>query len=230
MLKPLPPVQILLCGIVVAFIAFLLLENICTQARIQLVDRTLNYPAYDAPRSLILTFLNALVVTAGFASLYQCIYYLAGDLVKAPPLQGILNVNEAKEHILNPLDSIYYSLVTLTTLGYGDFYAKSTPMRIIVIIQLMYGLFFLTVLISLSVGLMPSRSIDSSGDTHSSKRPVIQNTLDMLKAREVDLGVGLPQDEGESLRRGFAIQKRILFILLLIAVSAVVIDSLLPSL
>lgn len=42
------------------------------------------------------------------------------------------------------LDALYFTMVTLTTVGYGDVVATGQTARIVVVLQLVYGLVFLT--------------------------------------------------------------------------------------
>ena len=54
------------------------------------------------------------------------------------------------EHSVNPL---YYSFVTLTTLGYGDISPASSMARMLAAIEAVVGQVYLTVLVARLVGL-----------------------------------------------------------------------------
>src|SRR5438093_12484485 len=60
------------------------------------------------------------------------------------------NVSDGTPARFDEISAVYYSLVTLVTLGYGDIYFKTDEpqAQLIVIIELLYGLAFLAVLIA----------------------------------------------------------------------------------
>lgn len=49
---------------------------------------------------------------------------------------------------LSPLDFIYFSFITMTTLGYGDIVPNSTFVRGLVILEAMFGIFLLVVVVN----------------------------------------------------------------------------------
>lgn len=49
---------------------------------------------------------------------------------------------------LSPVDFIYFSFITMTTLGYGDILPNSTFVRGLVILQVMVGIFLLVVVVN----------------------------------------------------------------------------------
>jgi hypothetical protein len=57
---------------------------------------------------------------------------------------------------------IYYSFVTLTTLGYGDMVPLSPPAKILAILEAIIGQFYLTVLVARLVGLHIARTTSRS--------------------------------------------------------------------
>jgi voltage-gated potassium channel Kch len=71
------------------------------------------------------------------------------------------------EHALNGMvssDMLYFSPVTLTTLGYGDIVPASRMARILAVLEAMAGQIYLTVLVARLVGLHISHSVsDESG-------------------------------------------------------------------
>jgi Ion channel len=59
---------------------------------------------------------------------------------------------------------IYYSLVTITTLGYGDITPVSAAASMLSVVQAVIGQFYLTVLVAWLVGKHIASSINISGD------------------------------------------------------------------
>ncbi len=59
--------------------------------------------------------------------------------------------SQFKDIVINQFQAIYFSFVTITTLGYGDFTPLPTAWHIqsIVIIQLVLGLYFLVIMLSI---------------------------------------------------------------------------------
>jgi voltage-gated potassium channel len=46
----------------------------------------------------------------------------------------------------NVWDSVWWAIVTVTTVGYGDFYPKDVEGRLIAIVVILFGIGFLSVL------------------------------------------------------------------------------------
>lgn len=68
------------------------------------------------------------------------------------------------DNVLNISDFIYYSFVTLTTLGYGDIIPVSPRARSIAILEAITGVLFMAVLIARLVGTYIAQQGDSSGN------------------------------------------------------------------
>lgn len=79
-------------------------------------------------RSMVMLIINYFEVTLGFAVLY------AGVAVFNIPL--------------NPVSAVYFSLVTTTTLGFGDYFPSTSAGQIIVIIQLFVFVLFVLLFIN----------------------------------------------------------------------------------
>jgi hypothetical protein len=60
----------------------------------------------------------------------------------------------------NIIDFIYFSFVTITTLGYGDIVPNSNYIKIIVIVELSFGVWFLVTIIPQSISLQANRLYD----------------------------------------------------------------------
>ena len=73
-------------------------------------------------RSIILLFINYVETTLGFATIY-----FGFGLIK---------------NIRNGINAVYYSLVTSTTLGYGDYTPKGEDGQVVVITQIIVMLFY----------------------------------------------------------------------------------------
>ncbi|MFT7087426.1 MAG: hypothetical protein ACJAZX_000860 [Rickettsiales bacterium] len=59
-------------------------------------------------------------------------------------------------------DFLYYSLTTLTTLGYGDFVATSSPARSISVLEAVVGQIYLAILVARFVGIHIGQNINKS--------------------------------------------------------------------
>jgi hypothetical protein len=108
-------------------------------------------PWRDSRRSLGIAFGNIYEIVIGYAILF-------------------LLTNEVKDSCGKPLadglTAAYYSFVTITTLGYGDYAPSGWPSRTLVILELLSGLTFLVVIIPSLVSL-----ISESGKTSPSDYP-----------------------------------------------------------
>ncbi len=69
--------------------------------------------------------------------------------------------------------ALYYSLVTMTTLGYGDIVPTSAPARMMAVVQALTGQIYLAVLVARLVGIHIAQSMDRSdpGSAGSRGRP-----------------------------------------------------------
>ena len=83
---------------------------------------------------------------------YYLIELLVGDPGVLTSLKGNLGVGLPRH------EAIYYSFVTLTTLGYGDI----TPVRplasAVAYIEAVFGVFYIAILVGTLIGLMLSRA------------------------------------------------------------------------
>lgn len=74
-------------------------------------------------RAMLLLFLNYIEIVFAYAVLYSCDNYL----------------NKPFEHWF---DAVYFSIVTSSSIGYGDFYPATTPGKFLVSTQALLFLFF----------------------------------------------------------------------------------------
>lgn len=90
-------------------------------------------------RLLILLFVNYLQMIAGFAYLY---------LYTAKVVR-----NECNNVITSGLDALYFSLVTITTLGFGDMKPLGSLAEFWVITEVLFGLVFLVLVVATVIAL-----------------------------------------------------------------------------
>lgn len=80
-------------------------------------------------RSMLLLFLNYLEIVFAFAVLYSC-----GNYLNKP--------------FNNWFDAIYFSIITSSSIGYGDFYPVTTFGKVLVIAQALLFLFFVVLFLN----------------------------------------------------------------------------------
>jgi hypothetical protein len=85
---------------------------------------------------------------------WACLYALLEDVQP-----GALTFASGEVQQLLP-SCIYYSFVTLTTLGYGDVTPGTTPGQYLSFVEAIIGQFFLAVLVARLVGLQIAQSLD----------------------------------------------------------------------
>jgi hypothetical protein len=91
-------------------------------------------------RTVLLLIHNYLEIIVWFALIYRNFHYFF----------------EIKYICLNSFwGSLYFSLITMTTLGYGDIIPKTTMGTVIVIIQILIGIFMALLLLARFVALLP---------------------------------------------------------------------------
>jgi hypothetical protein len=126
------PSCILLLAVPIVVSIYLIFDILLVNSSVAFVSR---FPA-DPLRSAL--FANFCFVNLVFA--FSIFYLALGDCFN--PV------------IDNPIEALYFSFVTMTTLGYGDFHPTQEngwPVQLVVIFQLSIGLYFLAVLINIFV-------------------------------------------------------------------------------
>jgi hypothetical protein len=91
-------------------------------------------------------------VSAAYALAIFCFSVLYVYLVRRDPaaFSGILDLG----------DAIFFSIVTMTTTGYGDITPKSGPAKFVVGIQILFGFFYNILFFSIFAGLAGRRRQD----------------------------------------------------------------------
>jgi voltage-gated potassium channel len=69
---------------------------------------------------------------------FAAIYRIVDRLSEAP---DFLVAGEARD--ISFLESLYFSIITLSTVGYGDIVPLSNPMRVIISVQIVVGVMLL---------------------------------------------------------------------------------------
>ena len=90
-------------------------------------------------RLMLLLFINYLQIITGFAYLYLN--------------TATIIVTRCANTITRPCDAFYFSLVTITTLGYGDMEPFDAMAKCLVMCEILIGLVFLTLVIATVVSL-----------------------------------------------------------------------------
>ncbi|MFT7542935.1 MAG: hypothetical protein ACI9K5_003917, partial [Gammaproteobacteria bacterium] len=120
-----PKMPVVIQGVAVACAYFRIIEITSTGIRLYLLPR----PGEGAPilrfgRSVTVATLQVSMLVLAFAILY---------LADGGVMQGDVPLR-------TPVEAGYFSVVTITTLGFGDFLPVSTHARILVILQLLSGI------------------------------------------------------------------------------------------
>ena len=115
-----------LCGILAAYY---IVDSVLVNTWITFVSKSPLVPV----RSILLTLLNLVNVALAFAVLYACQAY------------------SFKAHPLTFGTAIYFSVVTITTVGYGDIVPVHHWAKITVVAELAVGLYLLAAVLSMVV-------------------------------------------------------------------------------
>ncbi len=113
---------------VVGLMVYLLLETVLYIPTLIFASDMLSRPR-SYKRSMLLLFFNYIEIVLSFAVLYSC-----GD-----------NMNKPFTHWY---DSIYFSMVTSASIGFGDFAPETTYARVLVSIQALFFLSFVVLFLS----------------------------------------------------------------------------------
>ena len=144
--------------LVVALAAYRVVEIVTYHFAILLVDSQVEtYRLISVRRSFVFAIMNLYEIVAAYA----LIYLVAGNIVQITTGTSLSSGTSA----------LYYSVVTMATLGYGEFYPADDPSRAIVMVQLMTGvLFFVGIVPILAANLAPSLT-GQSGSGFPARRP-----------------------------------------------------------
>jgi hypothetical protein len=107
-----------------------------------------------APRvdSEVLCAAVAAYLLSGFA--WSLAYALLGRL---DPNSFVFTLDPKSTQSMNGFTGLYFSYITLTTVGYGDIVPVSSAARMLAIVEAMFGMFYMALLISRLVSLYTSK-------------------------------------------------------------------------
>ena len=109
----------------------------------RLLEVKINKNIYFYKRALILSFINVIEIIFWFSIFYQKFHYLF----------------KSEYVCLNSfIGSIYFSVVTMTTLGYGDITPITDIAQIAIVIQSLIGIYFAIVIISSFISVISTSS------------------------------------------------------------------------
>ena len=139
------------------FIALRVWEIIIYQANVLLFDplraekQRETYDRHSYRRSLVLAILNYAEILLWFAAVYLVLAYdFAGKPEHIPPNTSGL--------------ALYYSVITMSTLGYGDITPASPLTYALATVQPLIGLFFVLIIFSHLVNLLPRPGTKSESE------------------------------------------------------------------
>jgi len=130
------------------------------------------YTTFSKERAVLNTFWHYIEAIIAFATIYICVAYLYGDpfgTIASADQQTGRNLAVCKGAIAqDQFTSLYFSTITIATVGYGDHAPQTFQGRIVVVAEIFYGLFLLVVVIQRAMG---ARELSADG-TVSSCDPV----------------------------------------------------------
>ncbi len=136
------PVLVLAVGLIVVLIVLVLIVPLIT-AKTYSTFRL----AFPPLKLLALIFL----IYVGTASMFGLIYYFVNEESSHTAFGAALSIEQC----------IYFSFVTLATVGYGDIAPKTSVAMLTVVSEIVFGFFLVSVLLAVVV----SKSIEMSGRT-----------------------------------------------------------------
>ncbi|MFE3848543.1 potassium channel family protein [Flavobacterium sp. LB3P45] len=133
LLKVIFPLVLLVSGLhndpfLVALLVYVLLETILYIPTLIFASDLFSKPR-SYKRSMLLLFLNYLEIVFAYAVLYSCDSYL-------------------NKPFSNWFDAVYFSIITSSSIGYGDFYPVTTQGKFLVSTQALLFLFFVVLFLN----------------------------------------------------------------------------------
>ncbi len=140
---PLMPLARVLPAVFLAFVTCVLLEHVMTREEV----------TFDVVIGGVCTYI---LIGAFFAQVYATFEIIApGSLLEqGRPLSAVGATDLARGHIV---ETFYYSLVTLTTLGFGDVVPGTPILRAVTTVEALIGQIYPAILIAHLVGLRAAR-------------------------------------------------------------------------
>lgn len=145
------------CPLVIGLVAYggiRLIEVVVYQAKVVLFDpyrqprSTSDYAVRSYRRIVVLALHNYFEAVVWFAAAYATFRHLFGE--KAVVLS-------------TPVGALYYSMVTMTTVGYGEITPANDPGRALVVAHLFVAVFMTLVILARFVGFLPvPRTLDDT--------------------------------------------------------------------
>jgi hypothetical protein len=116
------------CTLIIVLLIYLLLETVLYIPTLIFASDLFSRPR-SYRRSMMMLFLNYVEIVFSFGVLYSC-----GNYLNKPFLHWI--------------DAIYFSIVTSSSIGYGDFYPITTTGKLLVILQAFLFLVFIVLFLN----------------------------------------------------------------------------------
>ena len=114
-------------------------------------------------RALVLGFICYIHIITAFAILYLTFGDLIGDTFAATSAPTIAH---------DWVTPLYFSFVTVTTLGFGDLRPNHWLDKLLVILQVLIGIVFVVVIFQRTIAATQKLGVTTNGDTHlNGKRP-----------------------------------------------------------
>ncbi len=110
---------------------------------------------------------NSEVLCAGVSGylllglLWAMAYVLVAQL---SPGAFVFTVGSAGDHEMKGFTALYFSFVTLSTVGYGDIVAVAHPARMLAMVEAVVGIFYTTILLARLVSLYSSEPLNPGAD------------------------------------------------------------------
>ncbi len=129
---------------VVGIAIYLMAEMVVTTLCVQFVDRYMSHWGVTSPnRSIMLLFLGYAELILGFAILYLAFGGIEKNESCLKCLEGV-----EPETLTESFDALYFSLVTITTLGYGEWVPTDGPSKWLVVIEVSFGILLIVLMLS----------------------------------------------------------------------------------
>jgi hypothetical protein len=100
-------------------------------------------------------------------------------LSRLDPNSFVFTLGPKSDQSMNAFTGLYFSFITLSTVGYGDIVPVSSVARMLAIVEAMFGMFYMTLLIARLVSLYSSKSSPEAVNvekTEDKKRMASQNS------------------------------------------------------
>jgi len=122
-------------------------------------------PTVDGIFAMVVAYL---LIGMTFAELYYLVLIWHPDAIKLLAPVATLDPHELRSQL------VYFSMITLSTVGYGDILPASDQARMLAMVEAVVGQFFVAVVVAMFISMYTTQAIEARADARAAARDQTQ--------------------------------------------------------